>query len=119
VKDASGKKLLTRLEILRGHDWVPVLSYEISDSVSQRRQFSADGNYTSVPIDLPKTAIEELVVNDMRSNWRNYCNEYLESFLNNISLLDELVSERYIGAKSFRICAFTLWERLKTIRVLC
>jgi len=30
VKDASGKKLLTRLEILRGHDWVPVLSYEIS-----------------------------------------------------------------------------------------
>jgi hypothetical protein len=78
VEEGEHKRSLSQLEVLTDNIWVPVVTYEISDAGSLRHQYSFDGSHVSMPIDLPASAIEELVTNDLRSNWRNYYNHFCQ-----------------------------------------
>ncbi|MBA3860004.1 MAG: hypothetical protein C0507_24095, partial [Cyanobacteria bacterium PR.3.49] len=67
----------TQLEVLTGDVWVPILSYEINENTSVRHEFASDGKQRTMPIDLPAAAAQELIHNDLQSNWQEYCRKYL------------------------------------------
>jgi len=63
--------------VLTGDVWVPILSYEINENTSVRHEFASDGKQRTMPIDLPAAAAQELIHNDLQSNWQEYCRKYL------------------------------------------
>jgi hypothetical protein len=67
----------SQLEVLTGNTWVPILTYEISDSNSLRFELDENGNRVAMPIDLPASTVEEMMANDMHDNWRTYAGNYL------------------------------------------
>ncbi|PZM77956.1 MAG: hypothetical protein DKT66_27160 [Candidatus Melainabacteria bacterium] len=73
----DGSSIRTQLEVLTGEVWIPILSYEINENTSVRHEFASDGKQRTMPIDLPASAAQELIHNDLQSNWQEYCRKFL------------------------------------------
>lgn len=73
----DGNSIRTQLEVLTGEVWIPILSYEINENTSVRHEFASDGKQRTMPIDLPASAAQELIHNDLQSNWQEYCRKFL------------------------------------------
>jgi hypothetical protein len=74
---ADSHVVRTQLEVLTGDTWIPILSYEINENTSVRYEFASDGKQRTMPIDLPAAAAQELIHNDLQSNWQEYCRKFL------------------------------------------
>ena len=69
----------SHLEILHGSEWLAVLAYEVSDTGMVRHEFLSNGTKRSVMIDLPSCAAQEMIQNDLASNWLTYCKKFLSA----------------------------------------
>ncbi|MBK9143893.1 MAG: LysM peptidoglycan-binding domain-containing protein [Candidatus Melainabacteria bacterium] len=74
---AHGTRL--QLEVQKDDQWIAVIAYEMKGSRSVRHEYSLDGaKKKSIKMDLPPAALNELVHNDLASNWKDYCKKFLE-----------------------------------------
>lgn len=77
VKRTVSELTRSQLEVLRGNEWIPILSYEVSDASSMRHEYLANGTKRSIAIDLPASAASEMIQNDLASNWLTYSKKFL------------------------------------------
>ncbi|MBS2005332.1 MAG: hypothetical protein JST44_27720, partial [Cyanobacteria bacterium SZAS LIN-5] len=77
VKRNVSELTRSQLEVLRDNEWIPILSYEVSDSSSMRHEYLANGTKRSIMIDLPASAASEMIQNDLASNWLTYTKKFL------------------------------------------
>jgi len=74
---AHGTRL--QLEVQKDDQWIAVIAYEMKGNRSVRHEYSLDGSKKkSIKMDLPPAALNELVHNDLASNWKDYCKKFLE-----------------------------------------
>ncbi len=77
VKRNVSELTRSQLEVLRGSEWIPILSYEVSDANSMRHEYLPNGTKRSIMIDLPASAASEMIQNDLASNWLTYSKKFL------------------------------------------
>ncbi|HEY9784322.1 MAG TPA: hypothetical protein V6D17_02900, partial [Candidatus Obscuribacterales bacterium] len=75
--ETADGRIRTQLEVLTGETWIAILTYEVCDTTSVRHEFAPDGRKKTMPIDLPAAAAQELIQNDLQSNWQEYCRKFL------------------------------------------
>ena len=56
---------------------IPMLGYELGGNKSVRHEFVAGGERETINIDLPSIAAQEMIQNDLGTNWRSYCKKFL------------------------------------------
>lgn len=76
-RPAEDSGYYSRLEVLSGDNWHPVVSYEVRTENSLRHEYSLDGQRKTIRIDLPPECVRELAQNDVARNWQRYCEGYL------------------------------------------
>jgi hypothetical protein len=77
VKRNVSELTRSQLEVLRDNEWIPILSYEVSNASSMRHEYLANGTKRSIMIDLPASAASEMIQNDLASNWLTYSKKFL------------------------------------------
>ena len=67
-----------QLEVLKDEEWTPVVAYEIIGENSVRHEYNVTGkSRKSIKMNLPSSAVEEMVRNDLSRNWQDYCQKFL------------------------------------------
>jgi len=67
----------SQLEVLKNDRWHVILLYELSNEGSSRQEALPTGKMWSIKIDLPLPLAQEMVNNDLTSNWMTYCKKFL------------------------------------------
>ena len=57
--------------------WTIILVYELSDEGSVRREALPTGGMWNMKIELPLSLAQDMVQNDLSSNWESYCEKFL------------------------------------------
>lgn len=67
-----------QLEVMKDGNWTPVVAYEIVGDRSTRHEYNINGkSRKSIKMELPPSAVEEMVRNDLSRNWQDYCQKFL------------------------------------------
>ena len=66
-----------QLEVRKEDRWVPILTYEVSEYGSLRHEVLPTGGTKSMQIDLPMQFAQDMVDNDLATNWMSYCRRFL------------------------------------------
>jgi len=66
-----------QLEVMKDDRWTIILVYELSDEASVRREALPTGGMWNMKIELPLSLAQDMVQNDLSSNWESYCKKFL------------------------------------------
>ncbi len=67
----------SQLEVKRDDRWHIILFYELSNDASMRQEILPTGSMLNMKIDLPLSLAQDMVRNDLSSNWLSYSKKFL------------------------------------------
>jgi hypothetical protein len=68
----GSRSFQAQLDVMVNGDWKVALVYNVSDTESWCQRFGQDGKVEKVKIQLPTSAIHQMLENDVNSNWQTY-----------------------------------------------
>jgi len=77
VFDPSLEFSLLLLQALVGERWLPVAGYEMRENAAIRIDYTDAKSRSTVKIDLPPSAAQDLAKNDLIKNWQNYKRKFV------------------------------------------
>ncbi len=77
VFDPSLEFSLLLLQALVGERWLPVAGYEMREDAAIRIDYTEAKSRSTVKIDLPPSAAQDLAKNDLVKNWQNYKRKFV------------------------------------------
>jgi hypothetical protein len=77
VFDPSLEFSLLLLQALVGERWLPVAGYEMREDAAIRIDYTDAKSRSTVKIDLPPSAAQDLAKNDLIKNWQNYKRKFV------------------------------------------
>lgn len=77
VFDPSLEFSLLLLQALVGERWLPVAGYEMREDAAIRIDYTDAKSRSTVKIDLPPSAAQDLAKNDLVKNWQNYKRKFV------------------------------------------
>ncbi|MGH9550902.1 MAG: DUF7718 family protein, partial [Terriglobales bacterium] len=66
-----------QLEVHKDERWVAILTYELAEQGSVRYEWSPTGAPRSMKFDLPLVLAQDMMANDLSTNWTAYCKRFL------------------------------------------
>lgn len=77
VFDPSLEFSLLLLQALVGERWLPIAGYEMREDAAIRIDYTDAKSRSTVKIDLPPSAAQDLAKNDLVKNWQNYKRKFV------------------------------------------
>ena len=77
VFDPNLEFSLLLLQALVDGRWLPVAGYEMRENAAVRIDYTDPKARSSVKIDLPPSAAQDLAKNDLIKNWQNYKRKFV------------------------------------------
>ena len=68
---------LLPIQALVGERWLPVAGYEMRENAAIRIDYTDAKSRSTVKIDLPPSAAQDLAKNDLIKNWQNYKRKFV------------------------------------------
>lgn len=72
------QSLLAQLEVLTQDRWFPIVTYEVHQHVSIRRELKSGGQWITTSIEMPAATAQVFLDNDFRTNWERYTSRILQ-----------------------------------------